>query len=291
MIEKGPIEVGIDQKTLDNIASKLIFKRTSQSSIASFVAGVPGGWALAATIPADILQFFAMALRLAQELSYIYGANDIWKDGKVDDEKVRNQLILYCGVMFGVSGAVSGVRILSTQVAKTTVKKLPQKTLTKTFWYPILKKIANQIGVKMTKTTLANGVSKVVPVVGGVISASLNFASMMPMAKRLKTALEKTCFDYSEEEYNADIDALLVTDADLIEEENTFNVMDKLSEGMNFTKDSVKSIKSKLVKSKAELKSETGDPYEEIKKLKELLDMDIITQEEFDKKKKELLNL
>ena len=33
------------------------------------------------------------------------------------------------------------------------------------------------------------------------------------------------------------------------------------------------------------------DKYEEIKKLKELLDMNIITQEEFDKKKKELLNL
>lgn len=32
-------------------------------------------------------------------------------------------------------------------------------------------------------------------------------------------------------------------------------------------------------------------PYDELKKLKELLDMDIITQEEFDKKKKELLGL
>ena len=33
------------------------------------------------------------------------------------------------------------------------------------------------------------------------------------------------------------------------------------------------------------------DPYEEMKKLKELLDLDIITQEEFDRKKKELLGL
>ena len=35
----------------------------------------------------------------------------------------------------------------------------------------------------------------------------------------------------------------------------------------------------------------TADPYEELKKLKELLDMGIVTQEEFDKKKKELLGL
>lgn len=33
------------------------------------------------------------------------------------------------------------------------------------------------------------------------------------------------------------------------------------------------------------------DPYEEIKKLKELLDIGIISKEEFDLKKKELLNL
>ncbi|MBR3199833.1 MAG: SHOCT domain-containing protein [Mogibacterium sp.] len=33
------------------------------------------------------------------------------------------------------------------------------------------------------------------------------------------------------------------------------------------------------------------DPYEELKKLKELLDLDIITKEEFDKKKKKLLDL
>lgn len=293
LIDKGPIEVGLDKKTLDTIASKLIFKRTSQSSIASFVAGVPGGWAMAATIPADVLQFFAMALRLAQELSYIYGADDIWKNGKVDDEKVKNQLILYCGVMFGVSGAVSGVRVLSTQVAKTTIKKLPQKALTKTFWYPILQKITSQIGIKMTKTTLANGVSKAVPVVGGVISGTLNFTSMMPMANRLKETLEKTCFDYTEEEYNTDIDVLLSTDAEIIEEKNQ-SIKNKISNGIDKTKSNVEGLKTKLKKSKPKTKevtSSNNDPYVELKKLKELLDMEIITQEEFDKKKKKILDL
>lgn len=38
-------------------------------------------------------------------------------------------------------------------------------------------------------------------------------------------------------------------------------------------------------------KSQSNDPIEEVKKLKELLDMGILTQDEFDKKKKELLNL
>ena len=187
----GPIEANVPRERLSYLANKLIIKRTSQSSIASFAAGIPGGLAMAATIPADILQFFGMALRLAQELSYLYGAQDLWKDGEIDDDKVRSQLIMYCGVMFGVSGAVSGVRVLSAQIAKTTMRKLPQKALTKTFWYPIVKQIGKAIGIRVTKTTVAKGVSKAIPIVGGVISGSLNFASMMPMAKRLYAAFDK----------------------------------------------------------------------------------------------------
>ena len=209
ILDKGPIEAGIKREDIKLLSKKLILTRTSQSSIASFVAGIPGGLAIAATIPADTLQLFGMTLRLAQELSYLYGAQDLWKDGTIDDEKVKNQLILYCGVMFGVSGAVSGVRVLSTQLSKTALKKIPQKALTKTFWYPILKKIASFIGVSLTKKTFAQGVSKAVPVIGGVISGGINFASMMPMANKLNDTLEKATFDYSDEEFNKDIEIIM----------------------------------------------------------------------------------
>lgn len=180
--------------------------------MASFVAGIPGGLAMAATIPTDVLQFFGMSLRLAQELSYLYGAQDLWDDEKIDDDKVKNQLILYCGVMFGVSGAVSGVRVLSTQLSKTALKKIPQKALTKTFWYPILKKIANFIGISLTKKTFAQGISKAVPVIGGFISGGINFASMMPMANKLNDTLDKATFNYSDEEFNKDIEIIMNSD-------------------------------------------------------------------------------
>ena len=205
VLDFGPVEAKVSKEKLAAISNKLILKRTSQSSVASFAAGIPGGLAMAATIPADVLQFFGMSLRLAQELSYLYGAQDLWQDGQVDDEKVKNQLLLYCGVMFGVSGAVSGVRVLSTQIAKTTLKKLPQKALTKTFWYPIVKQIGKAIGVKVTKTTVAQGFSKAIPVIGGVISGSINFASMMPMANRLQKTLDSAAFGYTEEDLEKDI--------------------------------------------------------------------------------------
>lgn len=297
IITLGPIEVGVTEEELSVLANKLIIKRTSQSSIASFAAGIPGGLALAATIPADVMQFFGMALRLAQELSYLYGAQDLWVDGQVDDERVKSQLIMYCGVMFGVSGAVSGVRVLSTQIAKTTLKKLPQKALTKTFWYPIVKQVGKAIGIKVTKSTVAQGVSKAIPVIGGVISGGLNFASMMPMAKRLNEALNKSAFHYTEEELLADIEIIEnIQDAEIVEETSTIDDMkDKVSTGLKSFGVGASKFASKVAKKASSLKqqssTESVDPIEEVKKYKELLDIGAITQDEFDAKKKELLGL
>lgn len=293
IINLGPIDAGMSRENISNIANKLIIKRTSQSSAASFVAGIPGGLAMAATIPADVMQFFGMALRLAQELSYLYGGGDLWVDGQIDDEKVKSQLIMYCGVMFGVSGAVSGVRVLSTQIAKTTLKKLPQKALTKTFWFPIVKQIGKAVGVRVTKTTVAQSVSKAIPVVGGVISGGLNFASMMPTAKRLSNTLDEATFNYSEEEYESDLDTIeKMANGETFAEFETDKkeeIKQKFSDTINGAKKGVSNIIEKF--GQKNNSAQKSDPIEDIKKFKELLDIGAITQEEFDKKKKELLNI
>ncbi len=293
IITLGPVEAGVSREDISGMANKLIIKRTSQSSIASFAAGIPGGLAMAATIPLDVMQFFGMALKLAQELSYMYGAQDLWVDGKIDDERVRSQLIMYCGVMFGVSGAVSGVRVLSTQIAKTTLKKLPQKALTKTFWYPIVQQFGKVIGVKVTKSTVAKGVSKAIPVIGGVISGGLNFASMLPMAKRLYNALDKATFDYSEEDFENDLEIMdkiakneIIIDAELSKREE---IKEKVSDKLKNAGHGVSGLIGKL--GKKDTKQIAEDPIEQVKRLKELLDIGAVTQEEFDAKKKDILGL
>lgn len=303
ILELGPVNAGVSREKLAAISNKLVLIRTSQSSLASFVTGIPGGLAMAATIPMDMLQFFGMALRLAQELSYIYGAQNLWEDGKIDDEKIKSNLIMYCGVMFGVSGAVSGVRVLTTQIAKVALKKIPQKALTKTFWYPIVKQIAKAIGVKITKTTVAHGVTKVIPIVGGVISGGLNFASMMPMANRLSTQLDKACFDYSNEDLEKDIeeiDNIIYSETEEVnehipenEKQSENNISDKISKGFNDVGAGISDFFGKLGKKNEPVKEALtyDEKIDRIKKLKELLDIGAITQEEFEAKKKELLEL
>ena len=60
IIEVGPVEAGCTREELKKKASRIIKERTAFSTSASFVAGIPGGWAMAATIPADIIQFYGV---------------------------------------------------------------------------------------------------------------------------------------------------------------------------------------------------------------------------------------
>lgn len=216
LIEKGPLEVGISTDKINRMAKSLVNKRTLQSSGTSFAAGLPGGWAVAATIPADTLQFFGVALRLSQELAYIFGYKDFWDDEELDLERVRSELILFLGVMFGVGGAASTLKAVSSKVAQQALKKLPQKALTKTFYYPIVKKIAALIGVKMTKDTFAKGVSKVIPVVGGVVSGGLTYTSMTKMGNRLRNTMYDS-LNYSTQEFQKDIDEIKREIPDIID--------------------------------------------------------------------------
>lgn len=110
---------------------------------------------------------------------------------------------------------------------------------------------------------------------------------MMPMARKLNDTLDNATFVYSEEEFNRDIE-LLSNETGKVSEEDKQSFKEKFVVGFNKTKNSVSNLFSKLGDNKD--KSEI-DPIEEIKKYKELLDSGIINQEEFNKKKKDLLNL
>ncbi|MBR4961329.1 MAG: SHOCT domain-containing protein, partial [Clostridia bacterium] len=237
----------------------------------------PGGLAMAATIPADLLQFYGVALRVAQELVYLYGETDIWCDGTPDAEKVTNQLILYCGVMLGATGASQTVRLMSSALAKQALTKLPQKALTKTFYYPVIKAILKFFGVSVTKSTFAKGVSKVVPVVGGVVSGGITLASMLPMGNRLIKVLDKAHFDYTVEDIEEDIAVI----TDIYEEaEETENAEIEVEESVTHTE--TETLQDTSSDHKTSIVSQ-------IQEAKQLLDSGIITEDEFSEIKKKLI--
>ena len=189
--------VTLDQ--MDSAAKKFITANVTQSSAAAFALGLPGGIAMAATIPADIMQNFAFSLHLAQQLAYIYGFDDLFTENNEMDEKTRHTFIAFLGVMFAAAGSGTVLRAIAPNVGKYVAKQTLKKPLTKTVWYPMLKKIANIITSKtITKNSVSQFAAKAIPVVGGVVSAGISVATMLPMANRLKNELRK--YYLSEEE-------------------------------------------------------------------------------------------
>ncbi len=270
IVQEGPIHAGCSHAELKKKAQRLIKERTLFSSGASFVSGLPGGFAMAAAIPADVLQFYGVALRLAQELAYLYGEQDLWSGDILDEEKITNQLILYCGVMLGATGAAQTVRILSSSLAKQALKKIPQQALTKTIYYPIIKSIAKAFGAKMTKEIFAKGVSKAVPLIGGVVSGGITFATMRPMGQRLADTLDKAQFSYSETDFQQDWQEVnTVAEAELAEE-------------------AAQSDSSAPHETPISANSATS-PLDKIQQAMQMLQDGIITEEEFSKIKEKLI--
>ncbi len=265
ILQVGPVEAGVSSEELMKLATKLITSRTLTSSAVSFAAGLPGGIAMAATIPADTVQFFGFALRLAQEIAYLYGEDDLWSDGNLQEDRVMHTIIIYCGVMFGAGGAAATLRVLSSQLSKQALKKIPQMALTKTFYYPIIKSIAKALGVRMTKGIFGNAVSKAIPIVGGGVSGAITFATLRPMGFKLARVLDEAKFSYTDEEL----------DADLVEIQSLAKEFENEEEATE--NEEAKTEKTKLAFT------------DEIKKYKELLDQGILTEEEFNEIKKRLI--
>jgi membrane protease subunit (stomatin/prohibitin family) len=211
-IVEGTLHADIPITTLDSLANAVINAETIKVTAISTAAGMPGGFAMAATIPADLAQFYGFVIRTAQELAYIYGWGEIFTESSELDANTESQLILFIGVMSGVKAANTAVTKLFGETAMNAVaKRVAAKALTKTWYYPIVKKIAAMLGQKMVKSTFAKGVSKAVPILGGAISGGLTLATFKPMAHRLQNHLS-TMAHMSPDEF-AKYEASTVIDA------------------------------------------------------------------------------
>jgi len=189
-VERGPIAAGVPQNIIDKLAKGSIDFETTKVTAISAAAGLPGGAAIAATIPADLAQFYAHVLRIAQKLAYLYGWDELFSENGMDDG-TEQTLTLFIGVMSGVQMANAALNKIAANAAPKIGAKIAAKPLTKGAIYPIVKKVAGYLGVKMTKDVFGKGVSKIVPGIGAATSGLLTFATFKPMAKKLRKYLSE----------------------------------------------------------------------------------------------------
>lgn len=188
-IQYNPAYAGIGVEDINKIAKSCITAETTKVTALSAAAGLPGGFIMIGTVPIDLTQYFAHILRILQKLIYLYGWDDLNLDSKEINDETKNLLTLLLGIMFGVKTAVDTVNKLAAQIATQVAKKLPQKALTKDIIYPIVKKVARSLGIKMTKQIFASGIAKAVPVIGAVTSGGVTFGTFKPMSEKLRKYL------------------------------------------------------------------------------------------------------
>lgn len=190
ILSAGPQSV-YTVESLQKKADKIISEMTTQTSLASFIAGLPANPIAAVPLAgADVTQFFGFALNLAQQLAYLYGQDDLFEKGQNNlSEEAKLRLVVYLGAMFGVAGVNVLIPKVAKNVGQQMVRGVARQAITRTTWYPLIKKIGSVIGVRVTRTTVQNGILKAIPIVGGVLSGGLTYTSFKPMGKNLSKTL------------------------------------------------------------------------------------------------------
>ena len=189
-----PANAGISPDIIDKIADDVIkYERNCVSGI-SAALGAPGGMAMAATVPADIIQYYGYMLRTTQKLLYLYGFPEIESDenGLKLDSATTNEIILCLGIMNGVAGANNAIKAMAHALANGVQKQLMNKALTKGAFFPIVKSIVKWFGINLTKSIYTGAIKKAIPVVGGVVGGGITYLSFKPCCIRLKDALKDT---------------------------------------------------------------------------------------------------
>ncbi len=181
---------GVSMEVMDKVADSAIDLETKKVAGLSALAGIPGGLAMIGTIPADLVNYFAHVLRIEQKLAYIYGWQSFLDDDDEIDDETMYKLILFLGVIMQVGGInISLTNFAARTAAVGIAKTIEKQALTKTFWYPILKKVMAALGVKVTKSSFAGVMAKGVPIVGGAISGGITWVTFKPGARSLKNHL------------------------------------------------------------------------------------------------------
>jgi len=194
----------VSEQVIDKLARQCVRRHTALATATSTVAGLPGGLMMAATLPADLTQYFFHVFVLSQKLAYLYGYPDLCDDEGELSDVATDLLTIFMGVMMGAPVAEKGLGELSKAVAESAVTRLPRVALTKTAIVPIVAQLTKVIGTRLSKDSLAKGVGRFIPLAGGLFSGGLTLYTFRRGAHRLNRQLraQRHLFD------DGDIDAI-----------------------------------------------------------------------------------
>ena len=181
ILQVGAFEAGIELELMNKMAEDSIKQHTKKATIFSAIAGFPGGLAMAATIPADVIQFYYHVVVQAQELAYIFELKPIDNT----DDNFKEVLTVFIGVMVGIGDAEDTLKeVIESQFNKKLTKITIEKVFDKTVF-----RIAALIGLHLTKKSVGRTIFRWVPFFGSIVSGGMTYFSYVPMCNKLRKKL------------------------------------------------------------------------------------------------------
>ncbi len=202
--KNGYFKKSITESEIDQITQKLITREVVEIAGKSFFAGLPGGFAAAITLPADVVQFYMHHIVIIQKLAYLFGWKKIIKSP--DDKKGLLLLTLFFGIMHKIEGAEDAMKQISGNKniiedfdifgredgEALQVKEYLKSNLEKTNIKSVIKRVAGFLGVRLLKNFAKQAPAKVVPILGGAISGGLSYISAKKYTSKLVYFFKKT---------------------------------------------------------------------------------------------------
>jgi uncharacterized protein (DUF697 family) len=161
---------GRTEKAIDKMVSNQRLKCTATG----FVSGLGGLVTLPITIPADLASSLYIEIRMIAAVAAIRGYD-------INSDEVKT-LVYLCIVGNSVGDVLkqAGLKSLTNYSAKVLIPKISKA---------VTAKVAENVGNKLllkTSTKVLPKLGKMVPVVGGVLSGSYNYAEISAFAKVAK---------------------------------------------------------------------------------------------------------
>lgn len=193
ILDRSPLHAGIDSSKLRKVAIECIKYEKFWVTTKSAATGLGGGTpiTIAGAVVADLGNNLAHEMRVIQKLAYIYGWPDIFDIDRDMDEATKNVILLFVGVMIGVKGASEMLLQVANHFGQNLGKEIAKSALTKTAWYPILKKVCEAVFIKISKKAVANAVEKGLPVLAVILSGAMTYSAFSKEATNLKEYLEQ----------------------------------------------------------------------------------------------------
>jgi len=186
-IATSPVEV-LGVEGVERLAQSCIRTHTLQVTAISTATGLPGGWAQAAALPADTLQYLYHVCKVSQKLAYLYGFPDLCDTQGNLTPQATNVLTVFTGVMMGISVATAALKELCEHITLQAFKRLPTLAVTPG---TLIYQLVRNLGWQITRERATRSVTRAVPLVGGVVSGALTYRAFRPSARRLQRHLRE----------------------------------------------------------------------------------------------------